>query len=83
MSVKFSSLEVERFVQEQVQSGAFPSVDAVLEAAVTQMMRESDEGGLTDEDWEAIRRADEEIDRGEYVDFETARTQLLAKYGRK
>jgi Arc/MetJ-type ribon-helix-helix transcriptional regulator len=80
--VKFSSPEIEQFVQLQVISGAFPSVDAVLEAAVTRMMHQSDDE-LTDEDWEDIHRADAEIERGEFVDLQTLKAQMLAKYGPK
>jgi Arc/MetJ-type ribon-helix-helix transcriptional regulator len=62
--------DARRFIEEQVKSGNFPSNDAVLDEAVHRMMTES-EIELDDETAAAINRAEEQIDRGEGVDFET------------
>jgi putative addiction module CopG family antidote len=62
--------EARRFVDAQVKSGRFGSPEEVLEAAVDQMMVET-ELELDDETAAAINRAEEQIDRGEGIDFET------------
>jgi len=66
--------ETQRFVDEQLKAGAFPSVEAVVEAALEQM-RESAE--LDDATVAAINEADEQADRGEVVDYEAFRTEML------
>lgn len=80
MTVKFSNPEVERFVAEQVQSGRFPSADAVLEEAVGRMMQEPPEA-LSDEDRTAIDEADADVERGEYVEFDTFAAEIRRQYG--
>ncbi|HSI33644.1 MAG: type II toxin-antitoxin system ParD family antitoxin [Phycisphaerae bacterium] len=66
--------ETQRFVDEQLKAGAFPSVEAVVEAALEQM-RESAE--LEDATIAAINEGDAQADRGECVDYETARAMFL------
>jgi Arc/MetJ-type ribon-helix-helix transcriptional regulator len=82
MTVEFSEPEVERFVDQQVRSGVFPSADALVQEAVRRMMNDSDDA-LSDEDWEAIERADAQIERGEFVDFQTFAAEMRAKYNLK
>jgi Arc/MetJ-type ribon-helix-helix transcriptional regulator len=69
---------MEEFVAEKVKAGEFPSAEAVVEDAIARMMR--DERALTDEDVEAINQAEEEMDRGEFVDFDTLAAEMRQKY---
>ena len=72
--------DVERFIEEQVNSGSFASRDAVIEAALLGMMSEQGEHSLTGEDMAAIELADAQIDRGEFVDFAEFATKAREKY---
>jgi Arc/MetJ-type ribon-helix-helix transcriptional regulator len=71
MQVQLTRPELERFIAQQVEAGHFPSAQAAIEAAVEQMMLAGDEFELSDEDVEAINEAEDQIDRGETVDFDT------------
>jgi len=53
----------------QVKAGHFPSPEAVVEAAVEHMMLHQHADELDDETAEAINRAEEQIERGEEIDF--------------
>jgi putative addiction module CopG family antidote len=60
---------LQKFIEEQVNSGNFRSSVEVLEEAVNRMMVEA-ELELDDETAAAINRAEAQIDRGEGTDFE-------------
>lgn len=70
--------QIREFIDEQVRAGRFRSADEVLEAAVGRMMEET-EFELDDETAAAINRAEEQIDRGEGIDFD----QFAAEWRRK
>jgi hypothetical protein len=57
---------LQKYVAEKVSTREFPSAEAVVEDALNRAMQDDTE--LTPEDWEGIRKGDEEIQRGEYVD---------------
>jgi Arc/MetJ-type ribon-helix-helix transcriptional regulator len=82
MAVTFSNPDQERFIHEQVKVGAFPSAQAVVEAAIARMMQES-EDSLSDEDMEAIAEAEAEYERGEYEEFSVVAARLRAKFGKQ
>jgi putative addiction module CopG family antidote len=70
--------KVRKFVDDQVKAGHFRSDGEVLDEAVRRMMDES-ECELDDETAAAICRAEEQIDRGEGIDFD----QFAAEWRRK
>lgn len=72
--------ELEEFIDAQVKAGYFPSAEAAIGAAVAQMMVDRDSFRLTDEDIEAIKESDAQIDRGECVDFDTFAAEMRKKY---
>ena len=74
--------EVERFIDEEVQAGRFSSREAVVEAAIGKMMVEREEFALDEEDVAAIIESEEQIDRGEFVEFETFAAEMRKKYCR-
>jgi Arc/MetJ-type ribon-helix-helix transcriptional regulator len=79
MDVQLKTPEVERYVDEQVKAGRFPTPEAVVEDALRRVMAEEVE--LTEEDIEAIKEADEQIDRGEYIEFQEFAARMRKKYG--
>ena len=78
MQVQLTNPDLERFIVEQVEAGKYPSAQAAVEAAVEQMMH-GDATDLTDEDVDEINRSEDEIDRGEYVDFDTFAAEMRSK----
>jgi Arc/MetJ-type ribon-helix-helix transcriptional regulator len=79
MNVELTRPEIERYVREQVDAGRFPSADAVVEAAVAQMMAAGDWDELTPADEAAIAEADAEIDRGEGIDFDAFAQEIRGR----
>ena len=75
--------EVERFIADQVKAGRYPSPDAAIEAAIEQLMHADEAVELSDEDVEAINEAEEQIVRGEVVDFDTFAAEMRNKYRRE
>lgn len=65
-----------RFIDEQVQSGRFPTPEAVVEAAIAEMQQDD---GLDEETIAAINEGDAQIARGEGIDFDTFRVQFLKR----
>jgi Arc/MetJ-type ribon-helix-helix transcriptional regulator len=81
MQVQLKRPELEQFIAEQVEAGHFSSAEDAIEAAVEEMMLARREGAvLSDEDAAAINEADAEIDRGEFVDFDTFAAEARKKY---
>jgi len=70
--------EAEKFIECQVRSGAFDSADELVDEAVNRMKLEA-ELELDDETAAAINRAEEQIDRGEGIDFDQFAAQWLKK----
>ncbi|HZL37318.1 MAG TPA: hypothetical protein VFC78_18505 [Tepidisphaeraceae bacterium] len=67
MRIELNRPELEKFIDEQVGAGCYPSAQAAVEAAIERMMLSAEE--LDDETAEAINRAEQQIDRGEGIDF--------------
>lgn len=81
MRVSVSKPELTRFIEEQVSAGRYPSAEAVVEAAVAELRDLSNEG-LDDETIDAINRAEEQIDRGEGIDFRVFAAEMRRKIGK-
>jgi len=80
MNVQLTKPEMEQFIRERVLAGEFPSPEAVVEDALARVMDE-EEFGLSDEDRAAIKRADEQFERGEGIDFNTFIREFKKKNG--
>ena len=78
MHVELTKPNLRQFIDDQVRAGHFPSAQAVVEAAIEQMML--DHGPLDDATVAAINRADAEYERGEFVEWRDVRDQLRGKY---
>jgi putative addiction module CopG family antidote len=61
--------QAQKFINEQVASGSFRSPEEVLHEALNRMMAEA-ELALDDQTAAAINRAEDQIDRGEGIDFD-------------
>ncbi len=70
--------DAQRFIQDQVKAGRFSSPDAVVEEAVSRMMADV-EIELDDDTAAAINRAEEQLDRGEGVEFDDFAAQIRRK----
>lgn len=73
--------ELQRFIENQVRAGHFASADAAIEAAVEQMMQASEVDDLDDDTAAAINRAEEQLDRGEGIDFHQFAAEMRRKMG--
>ena len=77
MQIELNRPELEKFIDEQVGAGCYPSPQAAVEAAIERMMQSAED--LDDETAEAINRAEEQIDRGEGIDFNEFAAQMRKK----
>jgi Arc/MetJ-type ribon-helix-helix transcriptional regulator len=78
MYVQLKKPELEKFIDDQVKAGRFATPEAAVEAAVQQMMIEQMRE-LDDETIDAINRAEEQIDRGQGVDFKKFAADMRKK----
>jgi Arc/MetJ-type ribon-helix-helix transcriptional regulator len=69
--------EIQRFIDDQVKAGRFPTPEALVEAAVADM-RDIDE--LDDATVAAINEAEGQADRGEGVDLDTFRAEMTRRF---
>jgi Arc/MetJ-type ribon-helix-helix transcriptional regulator len=81
MHVELINPALQKYVADKVNAGEFPSAEAVVEDALNRAMREEIE--LTDDEAEAINQAEDEIDRGEFVEWRDLSAKLRAKHGIK
>jgi Arc/MetJ-type ribon-helix-helix transcriptional regulator len=73
--------DIQRFIEEQVKSGQFPTPESVIEAAVASM-REHVTADLDDETILAINEAEEQADRGEGEELDAFRSRMNRRMGR-
>jgi len=78
MNLQLIKPELERYIDEQVRSGNFPTPEAVVENALARMMDSDVE--LTDEDVEAIQISQQQFARGEGIPAEEAKERVKALY---
>ncbi len=81
MQLQLTKPELAKFIDEKVKAGEFPTAEAVVESALLRMM-ESEEC-LSAEDIRAIRLSDQQIDRGEFVEFDEFAAQMRDRYSKK
>jgi Arc/MetJ-type ribon-helix-helix transcriptional regulator len=78
MHIELTKPKLQKFIDEQVQAGHFPSAQAAVETAVEQMML--DHGVLDESTLAAIANADAQYERGEFVEWRDVRDKLRQKY---
>jgi Arc/MetJ-type ribon-helix-helix transcriptional regulator len=79
MEIRLKNPKVEQFIESQVESGHFPDRESVVLDAVSRMMEE--QISLTSEDIEEIGKADEEIERGEFIEYSEFAAKMREKFG--
>lgn len=73
--------ELQQFIEKEVSAGHFKSAEEVVEAALARLMSEPDESEeFSPERLAAIRRSNDQIDRGEGIPFEIAAAELRRKH---
>ena len=77
MNLTLSS-DIQQFIDEQVREGRFASAEELIEAAIMDM-RDADEE-LDEETLAAIKEADAQAERGEGMDFDEFRAQMVKKF---
>lgn len=70
---------LQRFIDEQVKAGNFPSPEAVVKASLVEMMEA--QGEFTAEDLAEMELSRREFERGETVDFDEFAARIRKKYG--
>jgi Arc/MetJ-type ribon-helix-helix transcriptional regulator len=71
----------QKFVNEQVKAGLFPSPEKVVEAGLARLMLDPEMDDTLDaEDLAAIARSEAQIARGEVMDWKEARVKLSKKH---
>lgn len=73
--------EIQRFIDEQVKAGRYPTPEAVVEAAVADM-RDIEDLELDGATIAAINEAEDQADRGEGVDLDTFRASMNKRFTR-
>lgn len=81
--VQFSDPELARYVEKQVRSGAFASAEVLVEAAVRRMMADEVDLTLTPQEMAELDEQDAEIERGNFVDFDTFAGEMRKRFGIK
>jgi Arc/MetJ-type ribon-helix-helix transcriptional regulator len=82
MRISVTRPELTRFIEDEVKAGHYPSVEAVVEAAIEDL-RERGDAELDDETIAAINRADEQFARGEGIDFDQFAAEMRQKIARR
>ena len=72
--------ELEKFVEEQVNSGRFSSAAEVLEAGLARLMLDPSPAELDEADLAAIEESEQQIARGEALDWNEVSARLRRKY---
>lgn len=72
--------ELERFIEDEVNAGRFSSVADALEAGVARLMLDPPGNWLDGEDLAAIEVSEQQIARGEDVDWKEASATFRRRY---
>lgn len=66
--------EIQRYIDDQVKSGRFPTPEAVIEHAIAEVFE------IDDETAAAINEAEEQADRGEGMDLDAFRAHISKRF---
>lgn len=80
MQITLDNPDLQEFVQQQVVAGHFPTVEAVVEAALARMMLDDPPQTLNPEVWKAIADGNAQFARGDALGFVEFAKELRAKY---
>ena len=71
--------ELAKFIEEQVKSGKYASLDDAMNAAVDRL-RDDEQFEPDERDWAAIEESERQIERGEVHDWEDVRAGVHKKH---
>ena len=75
MQIVLRRPDLERFIDEQVKAGRYPSAEAVVEAAIADL-RDCSGAELDDGTIDAINEAEDQVDRGEGMELDAFRDHM-------
>lgn len=75
MQISLKRPDLERFIDEQVKTGRYPSPEAVVEAAIADF-RDNSGAELDDDTIAAINEAEEQADRREGMELDAFRDHM-------
>ena len=73
------SPQTQRLLEDKLNSGGYRSADDVVHAAL-EALNELEAHGLDEETLDAIDRAEDQIERGEFHSWQDVREQVRAKF---
>ncbi|MDB5321186.1 MAG: hypothetical protein JWN40_2817 [Phycisphaerales bacterium] len=73
------SAETQQLIEERMRKGGYTSPDDLVRVALD-VLDQVEPAGLDKETLAAIDRAEDQIERGEYRDWEDVKAELRAKY---
>lgn len=79
MHVRLQQPDIEQFIADQVETGRFPTAEAVVQDALMRMMEE--EISLTAEDITAIQESERQIELGKGIELAEFASRIRQKYG--
>jgi Arc/MetJ-type ribon-helix-helix transcriptional regulator len=82
MNLTLKKPELERYIDDLVKAGRFPSAEAVVEDALLRAMMNG-EDTLTPEDLTAIELSEQQLDAGQGIDSKEVAAQMRALYGQR
>lgn len=72
--------DIQKFIDEQVKAGRFPTPEAVVEAAIAEFSDAMGGFQLSAADIAAINKAEAQADRGEGTDLDDFRAQISKRF---
>ena len=72
--------EIQDFIEKQVKAGRFSSAAEVIEAGVARLMLDPIDDELDEADLGAIEESEQQIERGEDLDWKDVSAKLRSKY---
>jgi len=73
------SPETQKLLEERMQQGGYQSADDVVHAAL-EALNEMEMGPLDEKTQDAIDRAEDQIERGEFRDLDEVKDQIRAEF---
>jgi len=73
------SRETQKLLEERMQQGGYQSADDVVHAAL-EALNEMEMGPLDEKTQDAIDRAEDQIERGEFRDLDEVKDQIRAEF---
>ena len=80
MQISLDKPEVARFIEDQVKAGRFATAADVIEAGLARLMLDPLFDEMDEEDLAAIEESEQQIARGEDLDWKEVSARLRQKY---